>query len=120
MADIRAFAGWRYNSELIQQIDQLTSPLFDVVSDKQRAALYTREFNSIHLSVPSENNPAAAAKQRLDSWKERGVLVQDKLPAIYVYYQYFSLPGSSKEYCRKGFICNIRVHDYDEKVIHRH
>ena len=120
MADIRAFAGWRYNSELVQQIDQLTSPLFDVVSDKQRAALYNREFNSIHLSVPGEDHPATAAQERLETWKNKGVLIQDKLPAIYVYYQYFSLPGSSKEYCRKGFICNIRVHDYDEKVILRH
>ena len=120
MADIRAFAGWRYNSELVQQIDQLTSPLFDVVSDKQRAALYNREFNSIHLSVPGEEHPATAAQERLETWKNKGVLIQDKLPAIYVYFQYFSLPGSSKEYCRKGFICNIRVHDYDEKVILRH
>lgn len=120
MADIRAFAGWRYHKELITQIDQLTSPLFDVVSDKQRAALYTREYNSIHLSVPSEESPAEAAKKRLENWKNQHVLVQDQLPAIYVYYQYFSLPGSDKEYCRKGFICNIRVHDYDEKVILRH
>ena len=77
MADIRAFAGWRYNSELVQQIDQLTSPLFDVVSDKQRAALYNREFNSIHLSVPGEEHPATAAQERLETWKNKGVLIQD-------------------------------------------
>lgn len=120
MAEIRPFAGWRYNQQLVQEIDQLTSPLFDVVSTKQRAALYQRTFNSIHLSVPQEHNPAHAAKERLAQWKSNKILVQDKLPAIYVYYQYFSLPGSDRNYCRKGFICNIRVHDYDEKVILRH
>ena len=120
MAEIRPFAGWRYNHKLIDQIDQLTSPLFDVVSDKQRASLYLEEFNSIHLSVPQEKTPALAAKRRLIEWKETGILEQDKIPAIYVYYQYFSLPGSDKTFCRKGFICNIRVHDYDEKVILRH
>jgi uncharacterized protein (DUF1015 family) len=46
--------------------------------------------------------------------------MQDKLPAIYVYYQYFKISGSTKEYCRKGFICNIQVYDWDENVILRH
>ncbi len=120
MAEIRPFAGWRYDQKLIDQIDQLTSPLFDVVSDKQRAALYQKEFNSIHLSVPQEKAPALAAKSRLAKWKSQGILKQDKIPAIYVYYQYFSLPGSDKTFCRKGFICNIRVHDHEDKVILRH
>lgn len=47
-------------------------------------------------------------------------MVQDKIPGIYVNYQYFKLPGSAKEYCRKGFICHIRTYDWEEKVILRH
>jgi uncharacterized protein (DUF1015 family) len=37
-----------------------------------------------------------------------------------VYYQYFNLPGDPKNYCRKGFICKIRIQDWDEKIILRH
>lgn len=120
MAEIKPLRAWRYNSSLSQSIDELTSPLFDVVSDKQRKALYQNPLNSIHLSVPEGPNAANRAKRLLQQWKQDGIIVQDKLPTIYVYYQYFKLAGSPKEYCRKGFICNIRAYDWEEQVILRH
>lgn len=120
MAEIQAFRAWRYNTELSASIDALTSPLFDVVSEKQRKALYQHPYNSIYLSVPQPPNAAQKAAQLLHDWKTTGVLQQDKLPALYVYYQYFKLAGSSKEYCRKGFVCNIRAYDWNEGVILRH
>lgn len=120
MAEILPLRPWRYNTELSRDIDALTSPLFDVVSEKQRRALYQNPLNSIHLSVPMPPNAAERAAQLLGDWKAKGVLVQDRLPGIYVYYQYFKLAGSTKEYCRKGFICHIRIHDWEENVILRH
>jgi uncharacterized protein (DUF1015 family) len=120
MAEIMPFRAWRYNHSLSQEIETLTSPLFDVVSEKQRQTLYKNPLNSIHLSVPLGPLPAKAAARTLEQWKSEQVLVQDSLPAIYVYYQYFTLPGSTREYCRKGFIVNIRVHDWEDKVILRH
>ncbi len=120
MAEIKPLRAWRYNERLAQKIDDLTSPLFDVVSEKQRKALYQNPLNSIHLSVPQEPNASAKARQLLKEWKSSGVIVQDKLPAIYVYYQYFKIAGSPKEFCRKGFICNIRSYDWEENVILRH
>ncbi|RPD45812.1 DUF1015 domain-containing protein [Hymenobacter sediminis] len=120
MAEIQPVRGWRYNAALSLQIDEYVSPLFDVVSPKQREALYRNPFNSIHLSVPRGENPGEAARQRLREWQEQGVLVQDELPGIYAYYQYFRLPGSSREYCRKGFMCHIRATDWSENVVLRH
>ncbi|WP_439882942.1 DUF1015 domain-containing protein [Pontibacter sp. MBLB2868] len=120
MAEILPLKAWRYNDELNQNIDQLTSPLFDVVSAKQREALYQNLINSIHLSVPRGDAPSEDAASLLQNWKDQGVLVQDQMPGIYVYYQYFRLPGSDKDYCRKGFICNIKAYDWHEKVLLRH
>ncbi|SNC62989.1 Uncharacterized conserved protein, DUF1015 family [Hymenobacter gelipurpurascens] len=120
MAEIQPVRGWRYNSELSQQIDDYVSPLFDVVSAKQREALYRNPLNSIHLSVPRGEDAAGLARKRLQEWQQQGVLLQDQLPGIYVYYQYFRLPGSSREYCRKGFMCHIRAYDWAENVVLRH
>ncbi len=120
MAEIKPLRAWRYNQELGKRIDELTSPLFDVVSDKQRKALYQNPYNSIHLSVPMGPAPAERAAELLENWKKEKLLVQDQLPGIYVYYQYFKLAGSTKEYCRKGFVCNIRAYDWNDKVILRH
>lgn len=118
MAEIKPIRAWRYNPELTKDIESLTSPLFDVVSEKQRKKLYQNPFNSIHLSVP--RGSAEEANNLLNRWKAEGVVIQDNLPAIYVYYQYFKLAGSPREYCRKGFVCHIRTYDWDEGVILRH
>ena len=124
MATIKPFAGFRYNQQFTPQIGELTSPLFDVVSIKQRQKLYQNSLNSIHLSVPQcaalGESVGACALRKLTQWKEEKILVQDDKPAIYVYYQYFFLPDSKKEYCRKGFITLIKVTDWNEHVILRH
>jgi uncharacterized protein (DUF1015 family) len=120
LAEIQPLRGWRYNAALSADIDAYVSPLFDVVSAKQREALYRNPLNSIHLSVPRAEDPAAAAAERLREWQAGGVLQQDALPGIYAYYQYFRLPGSTREYCRKGFMCHIRAYDWAENVVLRH
>ena len=121
MAEIRPIKAWRYSSELQKEIEHLTSPLFDVVSAKQRESLYQNPLNSIHLSVPKGGEAAVdLAAERLSLWKKEGIIEQDPLPGLYVYYQYFTLPGSSREHIRKGFIAFIKAYDWDENVILRH
>jgi uncharacterized protein (DUF1015 family) len=118
MAEIHPIRAWRYRHDL--NIDQLTSPLFDVISPRQQKALYKIPHNSIHLSVPQGPNPPKQAKDTLNTWKREGILVQDKLPGIYVHYQYFSLHGDNNTYCRKGIVVNLKVADWYEKIILRH
>ena len=120
MAEIQPLRGWRYNPVLSTNIDAYVSPLFDVVSAKQREALYRNPLNSIHLSVPRAADPAAAARARLQEWQANGILRQDELPGIYAYYQYFRLPGSPRAYCRKGFMCHIKAYEWAEEVVLRH
>jgi uncharacterized protein (DUF1015 family) len=120
LAEIQPVRGWRYNPALSAAIDDYVSPLFDVVSPKQREALYRNPLNSIHLSVPRGEDAAGAALALLTEWQQKQVLVQDELPGIYIYYQYFRLPGSTREYCRKGFMCHIRAYDWSENVVLRH
>lgn len=112
--------GWRYAPALGADIDAYISPLFDVVSARQRAALYRNPLNSIHLAVPQGDDPAGAALATLRRWQAEGALRQDALPGIYAYYQYFRLPGSARAYCRKGFVCHIRAYDWAEGVVLRH
>ncbi|MFK7953338.1 MAG: DUF1015 domain-containing protein [Ekhidna sp.] len=120
MAEIKPLRAWRYNSDLLKNIDSLVSPLFDVVSEGQREKLYGEDHNSIHISVPKGDNAIENASKTLSEWKRDGSIIQDQLPSIYVYYQYFTLPGSDREHCRKGFIANLRIYDWDEKTLLRH
>ncbi len=120
MAEILPFKAWRYNEVLSKNPEKYTAPLFDVVSERQRQILYENPLNSIHLSVPQGDNPAEDASRTLQKWKSEGILVQDPLPGIYVYYQYFRLAGDGEERCRKGFIAYIKAYEWEEKKILRH
>ncbi|MBW2410951.1 MAG: DUF1015 domain-containing protein [Deltaproteobacteria bacterium] len=120
MAEIRPLRAWRYSEPLMENISELISPLFDVASEKQKAALYENPYNSIHLSIPCGDCPPEDAARILQQWRDEGCIQHDSDPSIYVYYQYFRLPGDPKQYCRKGFICKIRIYDWDDNVILRH
>lgn len=120
MPEIRPLRAWRYNGDLSSEIENLTSPLFDVVSERQRQRLYANPHNSVHLSVPQGNQPSNEASTTIKKWKDSGVLIQDHVPGIYTYFQKFTLPGSERTYTRKGFVCNIRIHEWQDKVILRH
>ena len=120
MAEILPFKAWRYNGRLSRNLEDYTAPLFDVVSERQRQVLYENPLNSIHLSVPQGQNPAENASRILEKWKSEGILVQDQLPGIYVYYQYFRLAGDGEERCRKGFIAYIKAYDWEDREILRH
>ncbi|WP_297334951.1 DUF1015 domain-containing protein [Algoriphagus sp.] len=120
MAEILPLRAWRYSDEFSERIEELTAPLFDVVSVQQREQLYKNPYNAIHLSVPKNPFAIQNAEKTVQDWKRKGVIKQDKLPGIYVYYQYFRLPGEEKERCRKGFIIQIKAYDWDEGKILRH
>lgn len=120
MAEIRPFRAWRYSHKYRHRIDEFISPLFDVVSEKQRQKLYQEPLNSIHLSVPQGENSAKRAAETLADWKAAQTIVQDAIPGIYPYFQYFTLPGDSREYCRKGFIAFIRAYDWADGILLRH
>jgi len=120
MAEIKPFRAWRYNDKLVKNIGELTSPLFDVASEKEKAALYGNPKNSIHLSIPGGERPSENASKILGQWKAEGCLQRDTDATIYVYYQHFRLPGDPSRYCRRGFISKIRIYDWDQNVILRH
>lgn len=117
MAKIRPFRAWRYNAQLGLAIEELTSPLFDVASVRQIEVLRQNKLNSIHLTLPSGSNPAKHAKETLTQWKQDEVLIQDSLPAIYVYYQYFNLHNESNIHCRKGIIAMVKYADENDAAV---
>ncbi|MEM6737129.1 MAG: DUF1015 domain-containing protein [Bacteroidota bacterium] len=120
MAEIKPLRAWRYNKNLQKRLEILVSPLFDVVSEKQREHLYGEELNSIHISAPNGRDARLSTSRRIIKWKKEGIIQQDELPSIYVYYQYFTLPGSDEERVRKGFVANLKIYDWEDNVLLRH
>jgi uncharacterized protein (DUF1015 family) len=82
------FAGLRYDPDAVALADVLAPP-YDVVDADEQAALEARSpYNAVRLELPREEGGLdryAAARRRLDEWRDAGVLVPDPEPAFYVY-----------------------------------
>ena len=117
MAIIKAFQGWRYNPKVVGEVKNCLSPLLDAASSSQLKALYQIETNSIHVSVPQSQ---AQAVEKLLAWKRESVLLQDEMPAIYVYFQHFHLPNEEKSYTRRGFLCMLQIEETENNKMIGH
>ena len=128
MARIYPFRAWRYNSSAVRLEDVVTQP-YDKISPAMQQAYYQRSpFNLVRiiLGLPElfdaehgENVYTRAARD-FRSWREQGVLIQEKTPCIFAYAQRFKVPGTEIVKERRGFIALGKLHDYAEKVVFRH
>jgi len=128
MARIFPFRAWRYNPAEVRLEDVVTQP-YDKISPSMQQAYYQRSpYNLVRiiLGLPElfdaehgENVYTRAARD-LKSWRERGVLVQEKEPCIFAYAQRFQVPGSVVVKERRGFIALGQLYDYAEQVVFRH
>jgi uncharacterized protein (DUF1015 family) len=128
MARIYPFRAWRYNPSLVRLEDVVTQP-YDKISPAMQQAYYQRSpFNLVRiiLGLPelfdderSENVYTRAARD-FRSWREQGILIQEKSPCIFAYAQRFKVPGTGLVKERRGFIALGKLHDYADKVVFRH
>ena len=128
MARIYPFRAWRYNPSQVSLGDVVTQP-YDKISPAMQQAYYQRSpYNQVRviLGLPELTDAQTGetvysrAAGYLTDWKQKGVLVQEKEPAIFAYAQQFTVPGTSIVKERRGFIALGHVHDYAEKVVYRH
>lgn len=126
MADIRPFRAIRYNPQKIQRLQDVISPPYDVISKSQQARLYQAHPNNfVRLILGKEKKPDnnrsnkyLRAKQALNEWLKKKILIQDDTPAIYAYEQSFRL--ENKAFKRNGFIALLRLESADKGVILPH
>ena len=71
-------------------------------------------------SDSERDNVYTRAAANLDAWIARGVLEKDSEPALYAYFQRFSVPDTGQVLERKGFIGLGAVEDYSANIVHRH
>lgn len=126
MADIRPFRGVHYAQKLLEDWPAVICPVYDIISPQQQQELYLRsEHNFIHLEFARELPQDTATDNRytrsaftFEQWLQRGILVTDGQPAIYLYDQFFTHAGAS--YTRRSLIVRVRLEEWDRKVIRPH
>jgi len=121
MAEIAPFRGILYDTKKAGDPAKLLAPPYDVISPEERAKLAALDaHNCVRLILPDGDGDAkyAHAAQLLREWLDEGVLRRDDAPALYRYHQTFTAEGRTTT--RKGFICRIRLHRFDEGVVLPH
>lgn len=119
MAEMRAFRGVLYDRSKVH-LDDVVAPPYDVIAPEQQEKLYERnEYNVVRLILGREEDRYASAARHLQEWLEKGVLVRDAKPALYILTQTFA-GANGKSVVRKGFIALCRLEEFDKKIVLPH
>lgn len=106
---IKPFKGIRFNWEKTGEIDSCVCPPYDVISDP--TPYYNKsKFNAIRLELPQEHPPLdkyETAKETLEQWIQKGILILDSQDTVYIYEQEFEV--DHKLFFRRGFIALNRI-----------
>jgi len=127
MATIRPFRGVRYNPARIADLSTVVSQPYDRV----RHGLQDRycdlsPYNIVHIikgreqpGDDAEHNVYTRARDAYRTWRAESVLVRERVPALYVLQQTFTLPGGEVR-TRKGLIAALELVRFDEGVVLPH
>ena len=117
MADVQPLNTLRYDPAVAGPLEDLIAPPYDVIDAAQRAELAARSpYNVVELDLPESYEGAAG---RLDEWREKGVLVQEDEPALWVLRQDYTAPDGGAR-TRTGFLARVRVEEYGAGRIRPH
>ncbi len=119
MAEIKGYKGLRFNCEKAGKIEELVCPPYDIISDQQREEyIKTNPHNIIRLELPKGDDKYNKAAEILKDWLEKGILVKEDKPAIYIYEEEFTAYGERRAI--KGIICRVKLEEFSKGIILPH
>jgi uncharacterized protein (DUF1015 family) len=119
MPEFLPLKGTRYNTSKVQ-IENVTSPPYDVISQDYRDRLYARDpHNVIRLEWSRDSDPYESAARYFKHWKQEGILKTDDRDAFYVYHQVFKKPDG-EQVTRSGVIGRLKLSSYAAKEVIPH
>lgn len=127
VAEIFPFRAVRYEAKRVTLEKVLTQP-YDKITPEMQARYYAASpYNLVSIEKgkalatdSAAENVYTRAAAKFDEWLRDGVLVQDAEPAIYAYFQNYTLPGTNHQLERRGLIALGRLADYGEGIVYRH
>jgi uncharacterized protein (DUF1015 family) len=117
MADLQPLRTLRYEPSEVGSLEDVIAPPYDVIDTELRARLAARSpYNVVEIDLPPSYAAAAAT---MADWRQRGVLVREDRPAVWVLRQDYQAPdGTSRT--RTGVLARVRVEEYGPGRIRPH
>jgi len=127
LAKIFPFQALRYTAQAGPLANLVTQPYDKISSAMRERYLSLSPYNLVRLILgerkPEDgetSNVYTRAAAYLNDWIARGMLARDAAPAIFPYFQDFTVPDTGERLTRKGFIALGAVEDYSAGIVHRH
>jgi uncharacterized protein (DUF1015 family) len=123
MADVQPLRTLRYDLGAAGSLEAVIAPPYDVIDDELRAQLAARSpFNVVEIDLPRASegsDPYLHAADTFQAWRQEGVLIQEREPALWVLRQDYTAPDGSAR-TREGLFARVRVEDYGPGRIRPH
>ena len=121
MIKIVPFKGLRYDKKKVD-MKKIVCPPYDVINKKQRLG-YKKEsaHNIVRLILPEEKKSKIGykkARKDLLNWIDKGILVKDDKPSLYIYSQEYKL--GKKTIIRTGFFSLLGIDTKENKGVLPH
>jgi uncharacterized protein (DUF1015 family) len=126
LAEIRPFAGIHYDKAKARDVSALIAPPYDVLDERQKAALVAKNpHNIVSVDLPhlppkgvGPDHAYQDAARTLQDWLAQGVLVRDRRPAIYPYTQSYEHAGRTCH--RRGFVALVKLSPFGQGEVVPH
>ena len=120
MSKVIPFCGMRYNTEKVHDLSLVTAPPFEIQSAEEERKLFEKsEYNINRISSQFKNKVDSPVSvdpcDAIMHWKEQGVFVEEREPALYIYEQAFVKALTPRSV--KGVFGLVEVEDYGNKII---
>jgi len=117
MADLQPLRTLRYEPSAVGSLADVIAPPYDVIDAELRAELAARSpYNVVAIDLPPSYEAAAAT---MADWEQRGVLVREPDPAVWVLRQDYTDPAGADR-TRTGVLARVRVDEYGPGRIRPH
>ncbi len=107
-----------YTPPIGSDITQRVSPPYDVINNQERLRLQSLPGNITRITLGAKDGNYQAAREELDEWIEKGMLVQSTKDCFYLYQQTFVYEG--KERTRTGVMGRLLIEPYEQGNILPH
>jgi uncharacterized protein (DUF1015 family) len=126
MAEIFPFKGILYNERYVDNLADVVTPPYDVITPQEQDNFYhSHPNNMIRLILgktqkndTDENNPHTRAAKYFKKWLNDGILKKDDKPAIYL--KSIAFEWNQTQYVRYGIIAVVRIEPFEKGVILPH
>lgn len=109
--EFRPFRAWHYEPRRVT-LGRVIAPPYDVISPEERELLYQKDpLNVVRLILGKEPDFHDRAALRWREWSRKGVLVNDSVPAYYLYQQTFQHPLTSRTLKRTAVIGTLKLEE---------